>query len=271
MTSKEIGQKMLAAVKSYIERTASSIRSELAQRLDAIEERVKQIPSGPEGARGPQGDRGEKGEKGEAVRGERGEPGSVGKSAYAMACEQGFIGSEAQWVASLKGEHGRDGKDGADGKDGDDGLDALEIEPIIGIDETKKYMRGTWAAHRGGMFRAYQTTDGMTGWECMFNGVHEELEEIIDDGRTIKRTTIYSNGREQVREFKTSCIVYRGVWKEGTFERGDVVTWDGSSWHCQQTTSDKPGTNAWKMMVKQGRAGKDAAETKKHDVVVRTK
>ena len=50
--------------------------------------------------------------------------GADGKSAYEIAVENGFEGTEEEWLASLKGEPGEpgaDGKDGAPGKDGQDG------------------------------------------------------------------------------------------------------------------------------------------------------
>ncbi|NLL56779.1 MAG: trypsin-like serine protease [Clostridiales bacterium] len=40
-----------------------------------------------------------------------------GKSAYDIAVEEGFVGTEAEWLASLKGKDGKNGKDGFDGKD----------------------------------------------------------------------------------------------------------------------------------------------------------
>lgn len=43
-----------------------------------------------------------------------------GKSAYEIAVENGFVGSEAAWLASLEGADGADGVDGADGADGED-------------------------------------------------------------------------------------------------------------------------------------------------------
>lgn len=252
MTGKEIAQKMLEAVKSVIDRSLTAFRAE-------FEKRLAEVPSGPQGEKGEPGAKGDKGEPGEkGVTGDKGEAGATGKSAYALACESGFIGSESQWVASLRGDKGVDGKDGTNGNDGEDGLDALEIEPIVGIDETKRYMRGTWAAHKGGLFRAYQTTEGMNGWECVVKGIDREIEAALDDGRTLKRITVYSDGTQSVREFKTHAMIYRGVWKEAEMELGDVVTWGGSAWHCQEKTTDKPGTStAWKLMVKEGRPGKD--------------
>ncbi len=41
-----------------------------------------------------------------------------GKSAYEIAVDNGFIGTEAEWLASLHGKDGTNGKDGVDGKDG---------------------------------------------------------------------------------------------------------------------------------------------------------
>ena len=39
----------------------------------------------------------------------------AGKSAYQIAVDNGFVGTEKQWLASLKGEPGTDGTDGVDG------------------------------------------------------------------------------------------------------------------------------------------------------------
>ena len=47
-----------------------------------------------------------------------------GKSAYQIAVDNGFIGTEAEWVASLRGADGKDGKDGQNGADGKDGISA---------------------------------------------------------------------------------------------------------------------------------------------------
>lgn len=41
-----------------------------------------------------------------------GEQGQDGKSAYQIAVENGYIGTEQEWLASLKGHDGRDGQDG---------------------------------------------------------------------------------------------------------------------------------------------------------------
>lgn len=48
--------------------------------------------------------------------------GKDGRSAYEIAIENGFVGTVAEWLESLKGRDGIDGKDGLPGKDGADGL-----------------------------------------------------------------------------------------------------------------------------------------------------
>ena len=51
--------------------------------------------------------------------------GKDGRSAYEIAIENGFVGTVAEWLESLKGRYGIDGKDGLPGKDGKDGADGL--------------------------------------------------------------------------------------------------------------------------------------------------
>jgi len=53
-----------------------------------------------------------------------------------------------------------------------------------------------------------------------------------------------------------------GVHQAGArYEPGDLVTVQGSLWHCNAATSDRPGTGAatWTLAVKCGRDGKDAS------------
>jgi hypothetical protein len=59
-----------------------------------------------------------KGEKGD--KGDKGDQGDPGPSAYEVARANGFAGSQAAWLDSLKGSEGDPGKDGRDGRDGID-------------------------------------------------------------------------------------------------------------------------------------------------------
>lgn len=51
--------------------------------------------------------------------------GTDGKSAFEIAVEHGFVGTEAEWLENLKGVDGKDGVNGKDGCDGRNGVDGL--------------------------------------------------------------------------------------------------------------------------------------------------
>ena len=90
-------------------------------------------PPGPQGEQGPQGPAGADGEPG--PKGDPGEPGAPGadgqdgddgRSAYQIARDHGYGGTEAQWLATLVGPQGPEGpagQDGAQGPQGDPGQD----------------------------------------------------------------------------------------------------------------------------------------------------
>ena len=62
--------------------------------------------------------------------------GKDGSSAYEIAIENGFVGTAAEWLESLKGKDGIDGKDGLPGKDGKDGADGLPGKDGVSPDLT---------------------------------------------------------------------------------------------------------------------------------------
>ena len=64
-------------------------------------------PQGPQGIQGAQGPTGPQGQQGVA-----GETGADGESAYQIAVDNGFVGTEEEWLASLVGPQGPAGADG---------------------------------------------------------------------------------------------------------------------------------------------------------------
>ena len=62
--------------------------------------------------------------------------GKDGRSAYEIAIENGFVGTVAEWLESLKGRDGIDGKDGLPGKNGKDGADGLPGKDGVSPDLT---------------------------------------------------------------------------------------------------------------------------------------
>lgn len=79
----------------------------------------EQGPKGDAGEQGPKGDPGEQGPKGD--KGDTGEVGNDGLSAYEIAVKNGYIGTEPEWLSSLKGDTGEIGATGPQGIQGEKG------------------------------------------------------------------------------------------------------------------------------------------------------
>lgn len=280
--AKRVSATLLDVVRQWVEPAFEAMRS----RIDAVDKRLQSIPAGPQGERGADGVPGPQGERGEpGIQGERGERGADG--------EHGAPGIDGRDGApGPRGEQGPAGKDGESvhieavrsmlaemvakatselpkPKDGEPGRDAAQIQPLPSVDLSKSYPAGTYALHAGGMILSFRKTDPATdslelaGWMVAMNGVAAEAEELSEDGRTYKRTTLYTNGEQFVREFKSEAIMDRGVYKpDVTYQKGDVVTWGGSSYIANCETDVKPdsieGRTAWRLMAKRGRDGKDS-------------
>lgn len=227
---------------------------------------------GPEGKSGADGKSGEKGETGkdgkDGINGKDGKDGIDGKDG--KPGDRGEMGKNG--ADGRDGKDGRDAKDGRDGKDGEPGRDALAITPLDGIDHGKSYPRGTWACYRGGTFCAIRATDpfpetlgpttlAIAGWTCAMDGIWDEIEEHIEDGRRIEKVTIWASGKVRKVSRIGRSVIYRGIYKPDVeYTRGDQVTWGGSQWHCTaEVTREMPKESGdWVLAVKHGAPGKAA-------------
>jgi hypothetical protein len=91
----------------------------------------------------------------------------------------------------------------------------------------------------------------------------EQLGVTQRDDRSFTITAGHGDRVTEIGTARFTVEIYRGVWVEGhTYEPGDGVTWAGSEWHCQATTTTKPGdgSKAWTLKVKRGRDGKDGKD-----------
>lgn len=163
------------------------------------------------------------------------------------AKEQGLDGKDG-----AVGPQGVDGPPGAAGRDGRDGLPGVPGVP------GEKGLDGT--AGRDGV-------DGL-GFDDL---------SVLHDGERLVTFRFQSGTR--VKEFQVvlPALIYRGVFSDGqTYEKGDVVTYGGSSWHCAKATQTKPdfisrasdgkpmgpqGKDFWTLMVKRGENGKNGSVT----------
>jgi len=143
-----------------------------------------------------------------------------------------------------------------DGEPGENGKDALQLEILPSINPEKAYARGTYAIHQGGLWRSYQKTTGMKGWECLVDGI-SDIDITQRDERNFTVTAIKSSGEKTEKTFSVPVMIYRDIFKDGEkYFPGDSVTWGGSVWYCNEATGDKPGedgSKGWKLAVKRGR------------------
>lgn len=143
-----------------------------------------------------------------------------------------------------------------------DGRDALHLEILPDIDEAKTYARNTYAKHDGGLWRSFEQTSGMRGWECIVEGL--KAVSVTQDGeREFSVNMAKSSGAEVVQKFAMPIQIYKGVYRDDeAYDAHDNVTWAGSQWTSTKAeNTDKPGTNdSWTLCVKAGRNGKDLRE-----------
>lgn len=146
-------------------------------------------------------------------------------------------------------------------RDGEDGRDALQLEILPIIDLDKSYPRGSYAKHAGGLWRAFEQTHGMRGWEVIVEGLAEHRIEQIDE-RTFEAVSVLSSGAEVRKSVSIPVVVDRGVFKaDSEYKAGDGVTWGGSYWIATKDEPvgkpGEPGSDGWRLAVKRGRDGKD--------------
>lgn len=143
-----------------------------------------------------------------------------------------------------------------------DGRDALHLEILPSIDEAKTYARNTYAKHDGGLWRSFEQTSAMRGWECIVEGLKSVSVAQTGD-REFSVTLAKSSGAEVVQKIAMPIQIYKGVHRDGeAYDQHDNVTWAGSQWTSVKSENvDKPGSSdSWTLVVKAGRNGKDLRE-----------
>jgi hypothetical protein len=200
----------------------------LLARLAVLEARP--MVAGPAGPPGRDGLNGKDGTNGRD--GRDGKDGLNGKDgADGLNGKDGASGRDGKDGAD--GLNGKDGASGRDGKDGADGLNGKDGAPgLNGKDGTLEGLRVEW-------------TDDRT------------LRFVRADGAVIPGS-----------ERRFPIVLYRGIYDAArTYEEGDQVTCQGSTWIAKQATTqrpddDGPGAREWMLCSKRGAVGPRGPEGK---------
>lgn len=242
---------MAPAIKSYID----GVIAPLLKRIEAQECELEELRN-----RAP--------EKGEP--GRDGRDGVDGRDAEPVSEEQ-IANAVERYLTANPPPPGKDGSDGADGKDGApgekgadgrDGADGVGLAgAMIDRDGELNITLTNGKVRRLGSVIGRDGKDGVDGSAGADGQSWDEMEVRQTSARTIELSFDHGE-RRNTFELEFPVPLYRGVFTEGeAYQPGDMVTWAGSLWHCNDASPDKPGdgAKAWTLAAKRGRDGKDFA------------
>lgn len=192
---------------------------------------------GADGRDGADGTPGEKGADGrDGIDGKDGAPGLIGPEGPAgkdgEPGRDGIDGKDgAQGLIGPEGPVGKEGEPGRDGRDGQQGVPGRDGAPGL------------------------NGKDGVDGRDGLG---FDDMSAEYDGERTV--TLKWQRG-DQTKEFTLLLPIPldQGTYRSGAqYQKGDMVTFGGSSWIAQRDTTAKPETSPdWRLAVKRGRDGKD--------------
>lgn len=157
------------------------------------------------------------------------EKGKDGKSAYEIAVEHGFVGTETEWLESLKGVDGKDGVNGKDGCDGRNGVDGLPgkdgkngadglpgRDGIDGIDGKSAYIIAVEHGFSGTENEWLQSLKGADGKDGITPDMSDyatkadiaDLQEQIRQISGISYISVFESGSDALQKYGDSIYTY---------------------------------------------------------------
>ena len=157
------------------------------------------------------------------------EKGKDGKSAYEIAVAYGFVGTETEWLESLKGADGKDGVNGKDGCDGRNGVDGLPgkngkdgadglpgRDGINGSDGKSAYIIAVEHGFTGTENEWLQSLKGADGRDGITPDMSNyatkadiaELQEQIRQISGISYTSVFESGSDALQKYGDSIYTY---------------------------------------------------------------
>lgn len=228
-----------------VEKFVEGLHDYIGRALNPIIERIAALES-----RAP-----EKGEKGD--KGDKGDP---GLDAQPLSIDDVTPLIEQAVKEFPKPKDGVDGKDGIDGKDGKS-ITIEDVQPILENAVTKwalEFERRAQDVLQRAIDRIPAPKDGINGKDGRDAFQLEDIQlSLADDDRTVT-LAFERDGVRVERSIRLNHPIYRGIWKDGAYEKGDCVTFGGSAFIATRETTSKPETDdSWKLCVKRGRDGRD--------------
>ena len=164
-------------------------------------------------------------------------------------------------LANIK--DGEKGERGEQGFQGEPGLDKPILEPVQLKD--KDYPKSTLGVYNGGLWISTKDSVGDPdadphAWTCILDAMTTMSVDLQQD-RSFKLSVRMATGKLIEDTFKIPFPEHKGIWEEGHYQQGDIVTKGSSFWQAMEDTSGEPPGNGWKQILtaprgKVGPAGK---------------
>ena len=140
--------------------------------------------------------------------------GKDGKSAFEIAIEHGFVGTEVEWLESLKGVDGKDGVNGKDGCDGRNGADGLPGRD--GIDGKSAYIIAVEHGFSGTETEWLQSLKGADGKDGITPDMSNyatkadiaDLQEQIRQISGISYISVFESSSDALQKYGDSVYTY---------------------------------------------------------------
>lgn len=133
------------------------------------------------------------------------EKGKDGKSAFEIAIEHGFVGTEAEWLKSLKGVDGKDGVNGLPGRDGIDGTDGKSAY-IIAVEHGFTGTENEWLQSLKGADGKDGITPDMSDYATKTDIA--DLQKQIESISGISYISVFESGSDTLQKYGDSIYTY---------------------------------------------------------------
>ena len=134
-----------------------------------------------------------------------------GKSAFEIAVEHGFVGTEMEWLESLRGTDGKDGlpgKDGADGLPGRDGINGSDGKSayIVALEHGFTGTEDDWLQSLKGADGKNGITPDMSSYATKTDIA--DLQKQIESISGISYISVFESGSDTLQKYGDSIYTY---------------------------------------------------------------
>lgn len=174
-----------------------------------------------------------------------------------------FTDGETKRLGRIVGADGRDGSDGQNGRGVQRAVIDAQGHLRLSLDDGEEIDLGEVVGRDG--TDGAPGADGRDGADGRSFSADDFDLELMPDGRTLLFKFLLGDTLHSF-EICFPVVLDRGAWEAKPYEKGDSVSWAGSTWTAQRDVleTEKPGddSGAWRLSAKRGRDGKPGRDGK---------